>query len=77
MKKIIEIYEKNKKIDYLIIAIIGIIISIPLISLEVFFWTHDGFFFLIKLQGTAEAITSGQFPPLIGTDFCLGGRTCG
>lgn len=69
MKKIIEEIKEKIWIHYLIITIIGILISIP------FFWvqirtTDDGWLHLIRLIGLDNSISEGEFPYLIAPYIC-------
>ncbi len=69
MKKCLEQLKENKWIHYLVILIIGIIISIPLKDVQIS-ETDDGFFHLLRLIGTHDTILIGQIPPIIVPDYC-------
>jgi len=69
MKKFFEILKENKWIHYLIIVIVGIILSIPLKNIQIRD-THDGFIHFLRLLGTYDAISIGEIPPIIVPDYC-------
>lgn len=69
INKIIYQIKENKYIHYLIILIIGIILSIPLHSIQIRF-THDGILHLLRIIGTHNAIKINEFPPLVVPFFC-------
>ena len=72
MKKldgIINTIKENKYLHYLIIIIIGIIISIPLKNIQIRD-THDGFLHLLRLIGVTDTLKIGQIPSIIIPDFC-------
>ena len=72
MEKIITNLKENKYVHYSIIIIIGMILSIPLIKLQLIN-TDDGFFHLLRLMGTKNSLKIGLLPPLIAPYFCNGG----
>ena len=61
----------NKKIDYVVIIIVGLILSIPLHKVQLTVGTHDGLVHLMRIKGAVSAISTQQFPPLIVPDMCL------
>ena len=63
--------KENKWIHYLIIIIIGIILSIPLNQIQIRD-THDGSLHMLRLLGTKETLEIGEFPPLINQNYCNG-----
>ena len=63
--------KENRWIHYLIIIIIGIILSIPLNQIQIRD-THDGSLHMLRLIGTMETLEIGQFPPLINQNYCNG-----
>ena len=63
--------KENKWIHYLIIIIIGIILSVPLSQIQIRD-THDGSLHMLRLLGTKETLEIGQFPPLINQNYCNG-----
>lgn len=65
MKKILN----NKRIGYVIIAILGAILSIQLIKMNVHD-RDDGFFHILRIIGTKYAISDGNVIPLIAPYFC-------
>lgn len=69
MKKIIEAIKEKKWIHYVIIAIIGLLISIPFIWVQVI-TTDDGWLHLIRLIGLDNSIAEGEFPFLIAPYIC-------
>lgn len=69
MKKVIEKIKEKKSFDYLVIIIVGILISIPLIWLSMRS-TDDGWFHLLRLVGLENSIEYGSFPFLIQPFFC-------
>ena len=72
MKKKLDIKEKiktKKSIHYIIICVIGLLISIP------FFWvqirtTGDGWLHLLRLVGLDNAMDKGAFPFLVFPYLC-------
>lgn len=63
--------KNNKFVHYLIIIIIGIILSIPLCNIQIKD-SHDGSIHLLRLVGTLDSLKINQFPPLINQNFCNG-----
>lgn len=72
MNKIINQIKENKWIHYAIIVIIGVILSLPLIKIQIRD-THDGFLHLLRMIGTNNSFKIGQIPPIIAPYFCNGG----
>lgn len=70
--KLINEIKENKWIHYAIIVIVGIILSLPLVKIQIRD-THDGFLHLLRLIGTTNALKIGEFPPIISPYFCKGG----
>lgn len=64
--------KQNKWIHYLLIAIIGIILSIPFLNLVQIRDSHDGSLHMLRLIGTVDTLKIGQFPPLINQNYCNG-----
>lgn len=71
VNKIIELYKKNKYIDYIIVIIVGLIMCIPLNKLQIIFSTHDGLIHLIRIKGTTSALAIGEFPPFIAPNYYM------
>lgn len=69
INKVIKGLKENKWIHYILIIIIGIIISIPLSKIQIRD-THDGSLHMLRVLGTEEALEIGQFPPLINQNYC-------
>lgn len=69
VNKVINIVKENKYIHYVLILIIGIIISIPLIKIQLR-ETHDGFIHLLRLIGVTDTLKIGQIPAIIIPDYC-------
>ena len=69
MKKVIEMIKEKKWVHYLLITIIGIIISIPFIWVQIK-TTDDGWFHLIRLIGLNNSIGESEFPFLIAPYLC-------
>ena len=69
MKKIINMIKEKKWIHYIIISIIGLLISIPFIWVQIK-TTDDGWLHLIRLIGLDNSISDGNFPFLIAPHFC-------
>ncbi len=69
MKDIKEYINNNKWIKYMIISIIGIIVSIPLFWIQIK-ETDDGWFHLIRLIGLDNSIQDSSFPFLIAPYLC-------
>jgi len=63
--------KENKWIHYIVIIIIGIILSLQLSKIQIRN-THDGSLHLLRLIGTKETLEMGQFPPLINQNYCKG-----
>ena len=63
---------KDSNWTYLIIIlIVGLIISLPLLTTNIIN-THDGFIHFLRLMGTDDAIKMGQIPPIISSEYCNG-----
>lgn len=69
LNKIISHIKENKWVHYLIIIIIGTILSIPLYKMNIRD-THDGFLHLLRLIGTKNSLKIGEIPPTIVPYFC-------
>lgn len=69
INKAIEQIKNNKWIHMIIIAVIGIALSIPLYKMNIRD-THDGFLHLLRLIGTNNALKIGEIPPTIVPYFC-------
>lgn len=69
MKKIFELIKTKKSVHYIIIAIVGLLVSIPLMWLQVRA-TDDGFLHLLRLIGIDNAINNVSFPFLVQPFFC-------
>lgn len=69
MKKVIEIIKKNRWIHYLIIIAIGLLVSIPLLYMQITA-EHDGFIHVTRLIGLDNSIKESQFPFLIAPYLC-------
>lgn len=72
LNKTIKTVKENKWIHYAIIIVIGIILSVPLLKIQIRD-THDGFLHLLRLIGTNNAFKIGEFPPLITPYYCNNG----
>lgn len=71
ISKLIKNIKSKKSIHYVIIVIVGLLISIP------FFWvqirtTDDGWLHLLRLVGLDNAIEKGSFPFLVMPYICNG-----
>ena len=60
-----------KWIHYIVIIIIGVILSMPLSQIQIR-ETHDGVLHMLRLIGTVDTLKIGQFPPLINQNYCNG-----
>lgn len=69
--KIKEQLKENKYIHYILIIIIGIILSLNLNQIQIRD-THDGSLHMLRLIGTKDTIEIKQFPPLINQNYCNG-----
>ena len=69
MKKVLEIIKTKKNIHYVIIIIIGLLISIPLMQLQIRS-TDDGWLHLLRSIGIDNSIKYSSFPFLIQPFFC-------
>lgn len=63
---------KNKIIDYIIILVFSLIVSIPLGSKDLNVYTDDGIQHIARLMGTYQTIAEEEFPPVIMSNFCNG-----
>ena len=63
---------KKKLIDYIIILIFAIIISIPMLSQNFNIYADDGIQHIARLMGTMQSIEEGQVMPVIMSNFCNG-----
>ncbi len=71
MKKIMEYIQKKRWIDYIIILIIGIALSISLSDMMIRN-THDGTIHLNRIVGDYKMLKQGQFPVMIIDNYCNG-----
>ena len=74
IEKVVKIIKENRWIHYLIIIIIGVILSIPLLNNVQIRETHDGALHFLRLLGTVDTLEIGQIPPLINQNYCSGAR---
>ena len=63
---------KKKLIDYAIILIFAIVISIPMLSQDFNIYVDDGIQHIARLMGTMQSIEEGQVIPVIMSNFCNG-----
>lgn len=63
---------KKKIIDYAIILIFAIVISIPMLSQNFNIYVDDGIQHIARLMGTMQSIEEGQVIPVIMSNFCNG-----
>ena len=63
--------KENKWIHYILIIIIGVILSISLSNIQIRD-THDGSLHMLRLLGTVDTLEIGQFPPLMNQNYCRG-----
>lgn len=68
-KKIIEEVKKNKFIHYILIIIIGIIVTVPFFWMQIYN-TDDGKFHLLRMIGMNNAFRYSSFPFLVFPFFC-------
>ena len=61
---------KKKLIDYAIILIFAIVISIPMLSQDFNIYVDDGIQHIARLMGTMQSIEEGQVIPVIMSNFC-------
>lgn len=71
MNQVMKQIKENKWIHYIIIIIIGVILSMPLSQIQIR-ETHDGVLHMLRLIGTVDTLKIGQFPPLINQNYCNG-----
>lgn len=69
INKAIGIIKENKWLHYMIIIVVGMIISIPLRKIQISD-THDGFLHMLRILGTDNALKIGEIPPIIVPYFC-------
>ena len=69
IKKIVEAIKTKRWIHYLIIVIIGILVSIPFLWVQIYL-SDDGKFHLLRLIGLDNAMEYGSFPFLVFPLFC-------
>lgn len=69
MKKIIDKIKNKRSIQYAIIIIVGLLISVPFLWVQV---RHgdDGWLHMLRLAGLDNAIEKGSFPYLVFPYFC-------
>ena len=63
---------KRKIVDYAIILIFVIVISIPMLSQNFNIYVDDGIQHIARLMGTMQSIEEGQVIPVIMSNFCNG-----
>ena len=61
---------KEKYLNYLLILIASIIICIPLLSKNLNIYRDDGIQHICRLIGVQQTLESGQFLPMIMSNFC-------
>lgn len=61
---------KTKLIDYIIILIFAIIVSIPMLNEDFNIYSDDGIQHIARLMGTTQSIEEGQIIPVIMSNFC-------
>ena len=74
MEKIKEVTNEiieNKWIHYIILIIVGIVLSLGLVNIQIKD-THDGLLHFLRTLGTEDTLKIGQFPPLINQNYCNG-----
>ena len=69
MKKVVEMIKEKKWIHYIIITIIGLLISIPLLWVQARN-TDDGWLHLLRLIGLDKSIHESSFPFLVAPYIC-------
>lgn len=69
MEKIIENIKSKKKIQYLIIAILGLLVAIPYFWLQLY-ETDDGYVHILRVLSEGFSIKNGSFPYLVTPFFC-------
>ena len=61
---------KKKLVDYIIILVFALVISIPLMNADFNIYGDDGIQHIARLMGTYQTIAEGEFPPVIMSNFC-------
>lgn len=69
MNKIIEAIKTKRWVHYLIIVIIGLLISIPFLWVQLYL-SDDGKYHLLRLVGLDNSMEYGSFPFLVFPFFC-------
>lgn len=69
MKRKLEALKNKRCVPYIIITVIGILVSLPLIGLQIR-GTDDGWLHLIRIIGIDNAVKNESFPFLIQPFFC-------
>ena len=69
MNKIIEAIKTKRWVHYLIIVIIGLLISIPFLLVQLYL-SDDGKYHLLRLIGLDNSMEYGSFPFLVFPFFC-------
>ena len=69
MNKIIEAIKTKRWVHYLIIVIIGLLISIPFLWVQLYL-SDDGKYHLLRLIGLDNSMEYGSFPFLVFPFFC-------
>lgn len=69
MKNVLKNIIENKWTHYIIIAIIGLLISIPMLNMQII-ETHDGSIHLLRIIGLNNSMKNSEFPFLIAPYYC-------
>lgn len=69
MKKIIELLKTKRSLHYIIIIIIGLLISIPFIWLQIRD-TQDGWLHVLRVTGLSYSLSESSFPFLVAPYYC-------
>ena len=69
MKNVLKNIIENKWTHYIIIAIIGLLISIPMLNVQII-ETHDGSIHLLRIIGLNNSMKNSEFPFLIAPYYC-------
>ena len=71
IKDIIEYAKESKWLHFLVIIVVGIIVSIPLKNIQIRD-THDGSLHFLRIMGTINSFKIGLIPPIVAPYYCNG-----
>ena len=75
MNKVMHELKENRWLHYIIIIVIGIILSITISQIKLRD-THIGVLNILRIEGTMDTLSIRQVPPIINPNYCRGARLC-